>query len=121
VKWLGDGVMFHYADPGAAIVSAIELVERTERATSMPARIGVNAGAVVAQEGDYFGRTVNVAARIADFARPHEVLVSEDARRSATAPGVEFEPIGEVPLKGVSRPVTLHRAMRSHAVSGDDR
>jgi class 3 adenylate cyclase len=121
VKWLGDGVMFHYADPGAAIVSAIELVERTERATSMPARIGVNAGAVVAQEGDYFGRTVNIAARIADFARPHEVLVSEDARRSATAPGVEFEPIGEVPLKGVSRPVTLHRAMRSHAVSGDDR
>ena len=36
----------------------------------MPARIGINAGAVIVQEGDYFGRTVNVAARIADYAQP---------------------------------------------------
>ena len=35
----------------------------------MPARIGIDAGAVVVQEGDYFGRTVNIAARIADYAR----------------------------------------------------
>lgn len=76
VKWLGDGVMFHFAEPASAVVAALEIVERTERATAMPARMGVNAGAVIAQEGDYFGRTVNVAARIADVARPHEVLVS---------------------------------------------
>ena len=115
VKWLGDGVMFHFADPGSAIVSALELVEKTETATSMPARIGVNAGAVVAQEGDYFGRTVNIAARTADFARPREVLVSEDARRGASISGVEFERIGDVPLKGVAKPVTLHRALRIRA------
>ncbi|HEX2288279.1 MAG TPA: adenylate/guanylate cyclase domain-containing protein, partial [Gaiellaceae bacterium] len=80
VKWLGDGVMFHFGDPAEAIRSGLELVEQTERAISVPARIGINAGAVVVQEGDYFGRTVNVAARIADYAGPRDVLVSEEAR-----------------------------------------
>jgi adenylate cyclase len=112
VKWLGDGVMFHFADPGQAIVGGLELVAQTEEVISLPARIGINAGAVIAQEGDYFGRTVNIAARIADYARPHEVLVSEDARRSAGVDGVEFELVGDVPLKGVSRPVRLHKATR---------
>jgi len=113
VKWLGDGVMFHFTDPARAIVGGLELVEQTESAMRVPARMGINAGAVVAQEGDYFGRTVNVAARIADYARPHEVLVSEAARQSAAGAAVAFEPIGEVPLKGVSKPVRLHRVTRS--------
>ena len=113
VKWLGDGVMFHFADSGRAIESALDLVEKTEQAISVPARIGINAGAVVAQEGDYFGRTVNIAARIADYARPREVLVSEDAKRSAVVEAVEFELIGDVPLKGVSTSVRLHKASRA--------
>jgi adenylate cyclase len=115
VKWLGDGVMFHFADPGRAILSGLDLVEQTEKAIQVPARIGINAGAVIAQEGDYFGRTVNIAARIADYARPHEVLVSEEARQSAGGAEVEFELIGDVPLKGVSRSVRLHKATRSDA------
>jgi hypothetical protein len=81
VKWLGDGVMYHFADPGRAILGGLDLVEQTEKAVSVPARIIINAGTVIAQEGDYFGRTVNIAARIADYARPHEVLVSEEARK----------------------------------------
>jgi adenylate cyclase len=112
VKWLGDGVMFHFADPGRAIVSGLDIVEQTEKAISVPARMGINAGAVIAQEGDYFGRTVNVASRIADYARPHEVLVSDEARQSAGATEVEFELVGDVPLKGVSRAVRLHKATR---------
>jgi adenylate cyclase len=112
VKWLGDGVMFHFADPGGAIRSGLELVEQTESAISVPARIGINAGTVIVQEGDYFGRTVNVAARIADYAGPHDVLVSEEARQGADVAGVDFELVGDVPLRGVSKPVRLHRATR---------
>ena len=113
VKWLGDGVMFHFVDSGRAILSALDLLEQTEEAISIPARIGIDAGAVIVQEGDYFGKTVNVAARIADYARPHEVLVSEEAKRSAGVSEVEFELIGDVPLKGVSRSVRLHKATRA--------
>jgi class 3 adenylate cyclase len=92
VKWLGDGVMFHFSDPASAVVSGLELTEETEREVSMLARVGINAGAVVAQEGDYFGRTVNVASRIADYARPRDVLVSEEARRHAL--GAEVDRFG---------------------------
>jgi len=111
VKWLGDGVMFHFSDSTGAIRGGMDLVHDAERAVAVPARIGINAGAVVVQEGDYFGRTVNVAARIADHARPREVLVSEEARHAADVPEVEFELVGDVALRGVSRPVRLHRAM----------
>jgi adenylate cyclase len=117
VKWLGDGVMFHFSDSGRAVLSGLELIERTERAISVPARIGIDAGAVIVQEGDYFGRTVNIAARIADYARPHEVLVSEEAKRSASVAEVEFELVGDVPLKGVSKSVRLHRATRAEALA----
>jgi adenylate cyclase len=79
--------------------------------------MGINAGAVIAQEGDYFGRTVNIAARIADYARPHEVLVSEEARASAEVREVAFELIGDVPLRGVARTVRLHRATRAEGPS----
>jgi adenylate cyclase len=117
VKWLGDGVMFHFSDSGRAVLSGLELLEQTERAISVPARIGIDAGAVIVQEGDYFGRTVNIASRIADYARPHEVLVSEEAKRSAGVDGVEFELVGDVPLKGVSKSVRLHRATRAEALA----
>lgn len=112
VKWLGDGVMFHFTDPARAILGAIDLVEQTEQAIQVPARMGVHAGTVIAQEGDYFGRTVNIAARIADYAQPHDVLVSEETRQVALSDGVEFELIGDVLLKGLSRSVRLHRVLR---------
>jgi adenylate cyclase len=113
VKWLGDGVMFHFADPGNAILGGLDLLEQTESSVQVPARIGINAGAVIEEEGDFFGRTVNIAARIAYYARPHEVLVSEEARTAVH--GVNFEPVSVsgVPLKGIARPVTLHRATRA--------
>jgi class 3 adenylate cyclase len=53
---------------------------------------------------------VNVAARIADYARPGEVLVSAEVLSACEHPGVDFEPIGEIPLKGVGEPVELYRA-----------
>jgi adenylate cyclase len=113
VKWLGDGVMFHFSDAGRAIQSGLDLVEQTEQAVSIPARIGIDAGAVIVQEGDYFGRTVNIAARIADYAGPHQVLVSERAMQSAGAADVEFELVGDVRLKGLKNAVRLHKATRA--------
>jgi adenylate cyclase len=77
VKLLGDGVMFHFTERGSAVLCGLALVEEAARLGLPPARFGVNCGPVVFQDGDYFGRTVNVAARIADYARPREVLVSE--------------------------------------------
>jgi adenylate cyclase len=74
--------------------------------------VGVNAGPVVFRDGDYFGRTVNLAARIAGRAGPSEVLVSQDVVDLAGTEGLRYEEVGPVELKGVARPVVLHRALR---------
>jgi adenylate cyclase len=68
---------------------------------------------VVFQEGDYFGRTVNIAARIADYARPGEVLVTQEVVDASGRTPVTFKEIGPVELKGVSGSLRLHTARRS--------
>ncbi|MGH2662526.1 MAG: adenylate/guanylate cyclase domain-containing protein [Actinomycetota bacterium] len=65
---------------------------------------------MVFQEGDYFGRTVNLAARIADYARPGEVVVSQEVVDATDAESVTLTEIGPVELKGVSGALRLHTA-----------
>jgi adenylate cyclase len=107
VKWLGDGVMIYFRDPGPAVLAALQMVDRVAGAGLPAAHVGLHAGPVLFQEGDYFGRTVNVAARIADYARPGEVLVTQEVVDASTGAGVVFTPIGPVELKGVSGAVQL--------------
>ena len=112
MKLLGDGVMFHFPVPAQGVRCGLELVDRLPRVGLPRARVGLHSGPVVFQDGDYFGRTVNVAARITDYARPGEVLVSDqvvaDADRLA---GVRFELVGPVSLKGLSAPITVYNAV----------
>jgi len=112
VKWLGDGVMFYFKDPGGGALAAVEMVERVPAAGLPPARVGLDAGPVIFQDGDYFGRTVNNAARIAAYARSGEVLVSQEVLEAADVEGLSFTEIGPVELKGVPRPLRLHAARR---------
>ena len=113
VKWLGDGVMFYFREPAAAVLAAVELVEVVGSHGLPPAHVGIHAGPVVFQDGDYFGRTVNLAARIAEYARPGEVLVSQEVVDAADRGLVRFTEIGPVELKGVPGTLRLHTARRS--------
>jgi adenylate cyclase len=110
VKWLGDGVMFYFPDPAPSVTAALEIVEGVASHELPPARVGIHAGPVVFQEGDYFGRTVNIAARIAEYARPGEVLVSQEVVDVAEGAPVTFTDVGPIELKGVSGTVHLHSA-----------
>jgi adenylate cyclase len=110
VKWLGDGVMFYFPDPGRGVLAALQMVEGVAIHHLPPAHVGIHAGPVVFQEGDYFGRTVNIAARIAEYARPGEVLVSQEVLDAAAGTPVTFTEIGPVELKGVSGAHRLYTA-----------
>src|SRR5439155_6985276 len=70
VKWLGDGVMLYFTHPDGALVSALELADHVPAAGLPPAHTGIDAGPVILQDGDYFGRTVKTAARTASPAGP---------------------------------------------------
>jgi adenylate cyclase len=113
VKWLGDGVMVHYREPAGAVLAALQMVEDFPQAGLPPTHVGVAAGPVVVQGGDYFGRTVNLAARIAAYASASRVLVSERVAERAPPQGVTFVELGELPLKGFARPVRLLEAHRA--------
>jgi adenylate cyclase len=113
VKWLGDGVMFHYREPAGAVLAALQMVEEFPQAGLPPAHVGVAAGPVVVQGGDYFGRTVNLAARIAAYASASRVLVSERVAERAPSQGVTFVELGQVQLKGIAHPVRLLEARRA--------
>jgi adenylate cyclase len=113
IKWLGDGVMFHFREPGPGVLAALEMVEGALAADLPAAHVGLHAGPVIFQEGDYFGRTVNVAARIADYARRGEVLVSQEVVQAVGGAPVTFDPIGPVELKGLTEAVSLHVARRA--------
>ena len=112
VKWLGDGVMIHHREPAGAVLSALGLVAQLPEAGLPPAHVGVAAGPVVAQGGDYFGRTVNLAARIAAQAGAGRSW-SASAWPSRPHPSVRFVEQGELPLKGFAHPVRLLEACRA--------
>jgi adenylate cyclase len=105
--------MFHFRDPGPGVRAALEMVEGLEAAGLPPAHVGMHTGPVLFQQGDYFGQTVNLSARIADYARPGEVLVSEAVVEASHEQGIEFLEIGQVELKGVSGTTHVLRAHRA--------
>jgi adenylate cyclase len=113
VKWLGDGVMFHFREPAGAVLSALTMVEELPVAGLPPAHVGVCAGPVVAQGGDYFGRTVNIAARVAAQAGAGQVLVTQSVVETAPPPDVTFVELDEVRLKGLTGPVRVYEARRA--------
>jgi adenylate cyclase len=112
VKWLGDGVMFWFRDPGRGVVAALEMADGVVAAGMPPAHVGLHAGPVLFQDGDYYGQTVNMASRIADYARPGEVLVSQAVVDASAGAPVGFSEIGPVELKGVTGTVRLHVARK---------
>jgi adenylate cyclase len=113
VKWVGDGVMFRFRDPSGAVVSSLDMVEEIPAAGLPPAHVGVAAGPVIRQGGDYYGRTVNLASRISDRAESGQVLVSEPVAEMASVRSVTFVPVGPVELKGLTGPVDLFEARRA--------
>jgi adenylate cyclase len=113
VKWLGDGVMMYFRDPAGAVEASLRLVEQIPEAGLPPAHVGVAAGPVVAQAGDYFGRTVNMASRISARAAAGQVLVNEAVVESGAPSNVAFKELGDVDLKGIPRPVRVFEALRA--------
>jgi adenylate cyclase len=105
--------MVQFRDPAGAVLAALGLVEQLPAAGLPPAHVGVAAGPVVVQGGDYFGRTVNLAARIAAYASASRVLVTEPVVQRGPTQGVTFVELGPVQLEGIADPVRLLEARRA--------
>jgi adenylate cyclase len=109
VKTIGDEVMLVGQDVQALTDWAVGF-QRLYRERPTP-RIGVHYGAVLYRDGDYFGREVNLAARVVARARGGEVIVTDSVMEAVrTSEWLRFERIGTVKLKGFDEPRLLCRA-----------
>jgi adenylate cyclase len=85
VKAMGDAAMVRCCDPAEAIRLALRLVKEVDSDPGLPpVRIGVHSGSAVSHDGDWYGRAVNVAARLCSVAAGGEVLVSESTLSAAS-------------------------------------
>jgi adenylate cyclase len=116
VKRLGDGLMGAFADAPSAIEAALEACERTE-AIELDGyrprlRGGIHLGRPRKIGGDYFGVDVNIAARLAQAARPGEVLVSDRTLRALDEEAISRSEERPFSAKGAPEDLVAH-AVRS--------
>ena len=109
VKWLGDGVMVHFRDASRAVRATLEMVAAAP-VIGLPAHAGIAAGPVVMQDGDYFGRAVNLASRISGAAEAGHTLVSGAVVELADDPTLSFREVGPLELKGFAGRVAAFEA-----------
>jgi class 3 adenylate cyclase len=120
VKNQGDGFMLAFPDPLKALRCAIEVqrsfAARAEEEDSLRVRMGLHAGEVIAEEGDFFGKNVILAARIAGKANGGEILVSSSLKEATcdaaeeSAAELMFDEGRELELKGLAG---THRVFRA--------
>ena len=116
VKMIGDAAMFASRESEPLLESVLELIGAVGREEIPPLRAGVARGQALGRAGDWYGRPVNLAARITNFAWPDSVVVDQQVKDSiAQSNGLpfEFSFAGKRKFKGFEGEVPVHRVRRA--------
>jgi adenylate cyclase len=109
IKWIGDEAMFGFPDPATALEVLGRLLPACRSEPRIPlTRTGLNHGPVLRRSNDLFGSTVNIAARIAAFASPGQMLTTEPVANIARASGIVARDMGRVALRSIADHVPLY-------------
>ncbi|WNJ99485.1 adenylate/guanylate cyclase domain-containing protein [Thalassospiraceae bacterium LMO-JJ14] len=115
VKHTGDGIMASFTSAANAVRAGMQIRESLEThnarndALQVRVRMGLNAGEAVQEEDDFFGTTVQLAARVCDKAGEGEIFVTGNVLELSKGQGVELLEAGKFEMKGVPEPMTLYR------------
>ena len=113
IKHTGDGIMASFSTASSALDAAIAIQQgvaaHKEEYPDSPlgVYIGLNAGEPIAEEGDLFGTSINLAARICDHAEAGQILAANVVRELAAGKQFLFSDLGETELRGFEDPVKL--------------
>jgi class 3 adenylate cyclase len=109
VETVGDEVLIVGNDGARIIQTALELRRKVEKEPDFPSvHVGIHAGSVLQQEGQYFGSAINMASRVAAHARADQILCTDsviEALRKMTT--VKYRALGKVFFKNVIDPIAL--------------
>ena len=106
VKHTGDGIFAAFGSAVSAVEAALQ-IQRELAGAEVRVRVGLNAGEPIAEDDDYFGAAVQLAARVCDRAEPGQVLVSRVVMDLCAGKGFQFNDQGEASLKGFREQVRL--------------
>lgn len=115
VKCLGDGVMAHSDDADRMVAFGLDLLDECERELSLPPiHVGIHTGSALKRANDWWGATVNLAARIGCAAGAGTLLVTEATRAAgADRAPASLQRLGWLRLKNISTPVRVYAASRA--------
>jgi adenylate cyclase len=114
VKMIGDGAMFASKDPAALVRAGLDLVNAAGARGLPSLRLGIAMGEALNRAGDWYGRPVNLAARLTAFARPDSVLVADSVKTAIEHAGdLSFSYAGRRRFKGLKGDVAVHRVRAS--------
>lgn len=121
VKSIGDALMVRCEDAGRAVHLGLEIVHGVGERHGFPSiRVGMHTGPAVERDGDWFGATINLAARVSGAASGGEVLVTDTTRDAAgSMDGVELFEHGRRELKNIAEPVMIYRALLATSLSSE--
>lgn len=113
-KRIGDAVMFVTNAPGVACALALELIEACARERLPKLRVGLAVGDVIVRQGDFYGRTVNLAARLVAEAEPGTALAGAELhnRLARVRAGYGFVPAGKFQLPGFDGATEVFQILR---------
>jgi len=122
VKTIGDAVMVRLSGAGDAVRLAVRVTNEIGAQHGVPSvRVGMHTGPAVERAGDWFGATVNTAARVSGLARGGEVLVTEATFRAVgDLDDIELREHGRHELKNVAEPVSVYRVQAVGSARRDD-
>lgn len=120
VKTIGDAVMIVAASPASVVTTALRLMAAVEVEPGFPAvRMGLHLGPCLERSGDYFGATVNLAARVAAYARSDQILCTQAVTTAIHhAEVASIHPVGSERFKNVAQPVALFEIRDPHRLPG---
>jgi class 3 adenylate cyclase len=114
VKRIGDAVMYVTNAPGIGCTLGLDLIEACAAERLPKLRVGVAFGDVIVRQGDFYGPTVNLAARLVAAADPGTVLADSElhARLGGIRGRYAFVPAGRLTLSGFATPVEAFQLLR---------
>ncbi|MEX0663825.1 MAG: adenylate/guanylate cyclase domain-containing protein [Acidimicrobiia bacterium] len=109
VKTIGDAVMLAGTGPESMVTTALALLRAVDEEPFFPTvRIGVHSGPVVEREGDLYGATVNLAARLAAHAHAGEILATGPVvAQLSDSRNTRVSSLGELTFKNVPAPIEV--------------
>lgn len=114
VKHTGDGIMASFVNVEDAVECAVDVQKafgdhnQRNANESLHIRIGLSAGEPVEEDGDFFGSTVQLAARICAYTEPDHILAAQIVRDECPPRQHNFVDLGEITPKGFDNPIHVH-------------